>query len=519
MTMPTYNLLDERWMPVRMAGGEIARMGLLELFARSRDIVSLAHTAPPTLVAHHRLLITIVRRAMCRMFPAGWTIEHEAEWYQQGIPFDVVQDYLEHWRHRFWLFHNEAPFMQVAALSTAEETRNKAKPWTQVSLASASGNVPLVFDHSDDLDPPEVAPDVVLNHLLGFLQFTPGGLVKVIRGSDRAGPLANTAAVIPLGENLSQTLMLCLPSFVPQQADDDIPAWERAPLTVSDLAADASVAAGPNDRYTRQTRAVLLLREESGGVRWIRFAAGLALEEDESAPDPMAAFRQGTNGLVRLAFSGGRALWRELPALLPNPQGKGRAAASLMHALSLHEELAGIAPVYQPVLVAGLTSNQAKLERWRAEQMSVPMALIGNPDKVQALIMRLERAETLFFDLRSLVALMVATTLPHPEDKETRSRARAIVDASPFSATYFSHAAMGMAELLEQISQAHMAEADQGWNETLRRAAEAARRTVVAGTGNSGKALLAVEAFQPRFWGLLNKQLPVPQHQPRAQYE
>lgn len=509
MKVPAYNLLDEQWIPVRLASGDTVRLGLQGVFERSREIVALADTSPPTLVAHYRLLVAILNRALLFGRPQGWTIEEAAAWYENGLPLDLVRAYLEYWRERFWLFHAEAPFMQVAALETAEETRDKVKPWTQVSLASASGNTALVFDHSFDDDPPAVSPDVVFNHLLGYLQFTPGGLVKSIRDADRAGPLANTAAVIPLGENLAQTLILCLPPFSVKQAHDDIPAWERTPLSIEDLRRDATVVAGPNDRYTRQTRAVLLLRESGGCVRWIRFAAGVALLEDEHAPDPMAAFRQDSNGLVRLAFSAGKAVWRDLPALLPGPAGRGRAAATLNYALSIHEELKGHVPAYQPVLIGGLTSDQAKLERWRAEQLVLPISVLRDLDKAQALVERIRRAEEFFNDLRGLAVLMLAETLPDPGRKDTRSRARAILDNSPFMATYFSVAEVGMAGLLGNIAEGCIREADEDWHRVLRRAAESAWRLLVDGTGRSGKALLAVASFFPRFNGLMNKQLPI----------
>lgn len=509
MTTPSYNLLDEPWLPVRLGSGESICVGLMDAFLRSDEIVALADTSPPTLVAHYRLLVAILRRALCFGRHEGWTIEEGAEWYRSGIPLQRVRAYLEHWRDRFWLFHPEVPFMQVAALASAEETRDKVKPWTQISLASASGNTALVFDHSRDDEPLEVPPDIVLNHLLGYLQFTPGGLVKAIRDSDKAGPLANTAAVIPLGESLAQTLILCLSPASSKQLFADIPAWECPPLAVDDLRREALVAAGTNDRYTRQTRAVLLMQEPDGGVKWLRFAAGVALMEDESAPDPMAAYRQGSNSLVRLAFSEGRAIWRDLPALLPHPQGSGRASSSLMHALTLHEELGGIVPAYQPVLIAGLTSDQAKLERWRAEQLVLPAPLLRNPDKVQALTERLERAEKFFYDLRGLEISVLASTLPDPERKDTRNRARAILDRSPFTATYFSAADAAVTRLIENISAGRIREADDDWNKSLRRAAEMCWHLAISNTGRSGKVLLKIAPFFSRFNALLGKQLPV----------
>ena len=213
--MKNFNLLDEPWLPVRLGDGQVCDLGLLELFERAGEISALAETSPPSLIAQYRLLLAITHRALSQA-RGRWTDVDRARWYQQGLPNDAIREYLQQWRERFWLFHPQQPFMQVAALAEVEETRDKQKPWTQISLASANGNVPVVFDHSCDLTPRFISAADALRALLGFLQFTPGGLVKTIRDSDKAGALANTAAVMPLGASLAQSL--CLALHPPTQA-------------------------------------------------------------------------------------------------------------------------------------------------------------------------------------------------------------------------------------------------------------------------------------------------------------
>ncbi len=317
-----YNLLDTPWLPVRLANGEVREMGLLEVFREAGCISALAETEPPSVIAQYRLLLAITHRALLLEYGA-WKDSGRLRWFREGLPIDVVERYLERWRERFWLFHPQYPFMQVAALASAAETCDKQKPWAQISLASANGNTPVVFDHSYDLAPSAVSADRALCALLGFLQFTPGGLVKTVRDSDKAGALANTAAVVPLADSLAKTLCLALHP-ASGEAAFDLPAWEREALTIPQLAADPILASGPNDRYTRQSRAVLLLPEEEGCVRWIRFAAGQALADDVQAPDPMASYRPGANNsMVRLSFGEGRVFWRDRPAELAAGQRGG----------------------------------------------------------------------------------------------------------------------------------------------------------------------------------------------------
>lgn len=483
-------LLDEPWLPVRLADGRVMELGLLDVFARSGEIVALAETVPPSLVAEYRLLLTITHRALGGAF-GQWKEKDRARWFREGLPVVEIQAYLERWRDRFWLFHPEYPFMQVAALATAEETRDKLKPWTQIALASASGNTPVVFDHACDTTPTAIRPATAVTTLLGFLQFTPGGLVKTLRDADKAGALVNTAAILPVGETLARTLCLALHSAPGADAEPDLPGWEREAPSIAMLCGEPALASGPNDRYTRLSRAVLLRREENGEIRWLHFAAGMALGEDPIAPDPMASFRMGGNGLVRLTFSEGRALWRDLPALLPTAGKDGQAAAVLQNAIGLHGVLNPFESVLQPLLVAGLASDKAKLLRWRAEQIALPSALLREPDKSQALREYVLAADELFVELRRLATSMLADTLPDPTSKDTRSRARSLLEAGPFATTYFADAEWSLPELLRHIEVGQAEQADVLWRGALRRAAIRAWDQVLAGLGNSARALKA----------------------------
>lgn len=507
----TYNLLDEPWLPVRLADGTVHSLGLLDAIRRSQDITALAETAPTSLVAEYRLLLAIVHRATVRS-RGTWKDAERANWFQHGLPIDDILSYLESWRDRFYLFDESNPFMQVAALAGAEETRDKRKPWTQISLASANGNAPVVFDHAVDSAPLPIAPASAIAHLLGFLQFTPGGLVKTLRDADKAGALVNTAAVMPVGDTLAKTLCLALhPSPLPDQPIEDLPAWERPPLTLADLRGDPVLPTGPNDRYTRQSRAVLLTPEADGTIQWLRFAAGWALGEDAQKPDPMACYRAGSVGLVRVGFNEGRAVWRDLPALVPMPQGeatKGYQAAAVVDWAASLRRLMAEERSHQPLLVAGLASDQAKLLRWRLEQVVLPRELLISPDRARELKEGVALAEELHRQLRNLASDLVAATLPDPSSKDTKNRARAIVDVGPLSMTFFAAAERDLPAVMGLIAKDDSEGADALWQGALRDAARLAWDRVLAVLGNSVVALRADARIGARFSGLLRQQLP-----------
>jgi CRISPR system Cascade subunit CasA len=495
-----FNLLDERWLPVCMSDGSPREVGLLELFEKVEQVRSLTETSPPSLIAQYRLLLAITHRALSAL-PAGWKDGDRARWYRQGLPQDALRSYLEHWRDRFWLFHPENPFMQAASLETAEETSANLKPWTQVSLASSTGNAPVMFDHSFDSNATTVSPGLALRSLLGFLQFTPGGLVKVVRGSDKAGPLSNSAACIPTGDTLNQTLCLCLHPFLRGDLSD-LPAWEMPSPLLSDLRADPTLARSVNDRYTRLSRAVLLRCNEDFRIEKIHFAAGVAMEEDPNAPDPMLSYRAGTNNLVRLSFRDGRALWRDLSALVPDAEGKAAHPAAVLGWAANLKSILEVEPVDQSILVAGIASDQAKLLRWRMEQIALPVPLLIDPGLAAYLREELRRTEEVYWNLRKIATRMLAESMPDPARKETADRARDIVDTGSSAATFFAMMERDLPRLIKLIAAAEFDTAQTLWSQSLLRAVVATWDLLRQGMGRSPSALRAEARAFPRFCAL-----------------
>jgi len=512
---PAFNLLDEPWLPVRTHTGEVREVGLAAALLQAADYSALAETSPPNLVALYRLLLAVLHRALTLHY-GSWKDADRVRWYRKGLPTDPIRAYLEQWRDRFWLFHPEYPFMQVAALADAQETRDKKKPWTQIALEGANGNSPLVFDHAMDDLPTEISSTIASRHLLGVLQFTPGGLIKVLRSSDKAGALANTAAVLPTGSNLRETLILGL--HRPTVAGvDDRPAWEQPAATTTALKAPPTLATGPNDRYTRMSRAALLLREsESGAIRYIRFAAGLALEEDINAPDPMACYRMNKDGKpIRVTFTEGRSIWRDLPALVPDPSGKlGQPPAILESATTLYERLAMFDASVQ-VLVAGISSDQAKLLRWRSERIELPLTLLADPDAASELRRWMVFADDFYFRLRGLCAGMIAAAMPDPEHKDTKKKSREILDKGPTAAVFFSTTERALPGLMQRIAAGDGDTTYAFWMQVLKTSALHAWEATGRVLGSSPRALRAEARAYPRFRGLL-RSLELPEDEQTA---
>lgn len=505
----SFNLLDEPWLSVRYIDGHVTEVGLLRLFADAGQISALAETSPPNLAAQYRVLLAITHRAFMQHF-GTWTTRDMAQHCRDGLPVDVIHAYLERWRERFWLFHMEHPFMQVAALATAVETREKCKSWTQIALASTSGNAPVLFDHAVDNVNTSISASRALCELLGFLQFVPGGLVKTLRDSDKAGALANTAAILPIGGALGQTLCLAMhPAQL--EPNGDLPTWEKPVIAIPDLLAGPSLATGPNDRYTRLSRAVLLLPDVTADgttVTQLRLAAGVALADDEHAPDAMASYRAGSNGMVRLSFTEGRAVWRDLPTFLPDASGKNALPAAVLG--WSQKVLAGFGAhgAVQSVMVLGLASKEAKLLRWRVERFSLPQLLLEQAEAADELRSYMREGEALYGSMRNVAALMLARAMPDPSHKDTRNRARQVFDNGSSGAAYFSTLERHLPQLLQLIAEGQMDAADTRWRAARLSAVELAWATVCRQLGDNTRALRARALAEPDYLVLIQPLYP-----------
>jgi CRISPR system Cascade subunit CasA len=358
--MSRFNLIEEKWIPVRFSDGSRGELGISDTLLQSRVIAAIEDPSPLVVAALHRFLLAVLYRAL-----EGPTDINQAKaLFKEGLPEEKITAYLDNWWDRFWLFDETYPFGQNPNVPKGE-----IEPWTKLTAEYNATSNKVLFDHTDTNKPGVREPKECARWLLSTMSFSIAGG----RGYYPA-PSPNAMMCIPLGKNLQATLCYCLIPYPNRVvAGDDSALWEREPEALP-LSVPKREAFGYADLYTWQSRMIRLEELPLGGVTIMRFVAGQGFENPSKNPDPMQPYRvDDTHGRLPLQFKEARGTWRDFDSLLPD--GSDLAPLTIQNAIRLAEN--SVRGLPQSVLVLGLRYEppSANLKFWRMEHFVLPAAL------------------------------------------------------------------------------------------------------------------------------------------------
>jgi len=412
---PSFNLIEEPWLPVSLVEGGSAEWGLRELFARAHEARGLSEPSPLTYTAVLRMLLALLHRSLDGpRNPNHWCDLYLAGQFDAGM----INDYLERWNDRFDLFHPERPFAQVDA--SVEMTDNS--PVTRMLMERTSGNNPTLFDHSWDENPPAFSPGEAARALLTTHAYAFAGS----GGRFVQAPMVAGYAVSFEGRNLFETLMLNLvwydDDFLRPQmlaASGDAPWWEwveEAPLSKAPMR-----PRGLTDLLTWRGRAIRLLPEADGKVRRIQYSQGYVLDDaDLILRDPFKRYVRATTGASAGAsfprnFTVGRALWRDAHSLVehadrltPTSDQENEPPAVMTWLAFATRQLPRDRYPQPSIIATGLVNNQARIDLWRMDRLPLPLTILHSPankEKVGIAINRADQVRDALFQAGSTYAL------------------------------------------------------------------------------------------------------------------
>ncbi|MDR2174850.1 MAG: type I-E CRISPR-associated protein Cse1/CasA, partial [Synergistaceae bacterium] len=329
-----FNLLEEVWILALNRDGETEELSLLEVFERAHELTALAGELPTQDVAILRLLLAILHSVFTKVDERGNAgplqkagdalAQWEKLWKLGKFPYEAIREYLNHYKDRFYLFHSDRPFYQVAGL-------DKGTDYTAAKLMgnlSESSNKVRLFQLRTGAAKKALTSgeySEAARWLLYLNAFDDTSSKPVKEGGEKfpspgAGWLGKLGIVYAVGESLFETLMLNFSLL-----DDDGELWEQGcAVWETDSVKSAQRTEIPMPRaqtelLTLQSRRLLLERNGRDIVGYKLLGGDFFLKENAFS-EQMTLWRQDTQSreVVYLPkrHDTSKQLWRDFSALM-----------------------------------------------------------------------------------------------------------------------------------------------------------------------------------------------------------
>src|SRR5437879_274955 len=138
--MPSYNLIDQPFIPCLSVDGKVEHLSLRQVFERAPKLRSISCPSPLQTAAVYRLLLAILHCVLDLRTPKAW----HAVWSRRCLPTEHIDRYLGDQRDRFDLFNPKRPFYQSTGLVPFFGPVQKLFP------ERAAGNNDTLFDHTHE---------------------------------------------------------------------------------------------------------------------------------------------------------------------------------------------------------------------------------------------------------------------------------------------------------------------------------------------------------------------------------
>lgn len=335
MNETEFNLLDEPWIRVMDDNCQIKEVSLTDALLNAHKYKALKGEMPTQDIVVLRLMLAIVHTVFSRVDADGNEAELEEEddavdrweslWNNRKIPEKPVREYLEKWHERFWLFHPERPFGQMAGLTYGTEY-GASKLNGEIS---ESGNKTRIFsaysgEQKSHLTYAQAARWLLYVNSFDDTSAKPTKEGKAIAGgklpSPGAGWLGKLGIVYLNGKNLFETLMLNLVLINNDNVEsEEHPLWERDVPPTSERR-EIPYPTNLAELYTLQSRRMLLKREENYVIGYYLIGGDFFAKENAFV-EPMTVWRtpsKASDPYNPKRHDSAKQMWREFSVLYDN---------------------------------------------------------------------------------------------------------------------------------------------------------------------------------------------------------
>lgn len=317
-----FNLLDEPWIRVMDPDDNIYEVSLTEAIIGAHRYRALCGELSTQDIAVLRLLLAVLHTVFSRVDADGVEIDISDKndafelwrslWKHGRFPEKPVCDYLKKWHERFWLFHPERPFGQVAKMTVG--TTYDAKKLNG-EISESGHKIRLFSSYSGNSKNTLTYPQAArwLLHLNAFDDASAKPQEKGLP-SPGVGWLGKIGPIYLVGNNLFETLMMNMVMVNGDNAEsDEHPVWEKDTVARGERIEIKQ----PDDLaalYTLQSRRIELNRNDDGEVVGYTLLAGEFFSEKNAFIEPMTAWnkpKDRSDDYTPKRHDPSKQMWRE----------------------------------------------------------------------------------------------------------------------------------------------------------------------------------------------------------------
>ena len=356
------NVAFDPWIPVVTLEGTPKLASLREVLTEGQNLADLA------VRPHER--VSLMRLFLCVAHAALDGPKDYDEWCKvpKRLP-DAARKYLTTWKDSFELFHPTKPWLQVAGLESGKSAEEGWGPVSKLGFFMASGANTTLFDHEGmNNDERIIQLRSTILSMLSFQCFSPGGLISQVfwdgiqtSKSSKDGPCVSASMIHCLLRrgDLFQTIQANLPSYEDirlSYAERSVgrPIWEMMPDSLKDDLARTNATETYLGRLVPLTR---IMQLNCDGAKML-MGDGLPYPpfSDGFPPEPTAVVvirdkEKQERGL--LSYRPGKALWRELAAMIVKRRAEGVGGPLSLRSLTEDEDC--------DLIVSALARDQATI--------------------------------------------------------------------------------------------------------------------------------------------------------------
>lgn len=403
----SYNILYEKWIPV--SDGQM--YSLWECLEQAHHLERISCTSPLETYAVHRFLCTFVMDAL--QLPNK---KARMELLRQGrFDMAIFEAYVRQCEAEgasFDLFDEKRPFMQAGYDPKQDKEQ---KPVAVMLLSVPSGSNHIFLDHRTE-GAHKIRNDEFLRNLLALYTFCPAGGAGYPKSVNGTPCLYMTVLCNTLFETI-------IKNIISQKEAGNLhygkPCWRDATRRIMK---EESSSCDLLEGMTWQPRRITAIRAESGGVAQVYYTSGRMRPTSLLWRDPHVAYSADKDSYKPLLPQSGRALWRDLGAIVATmDEGIGKRPLVV-------EALRDDDCIRNNVVITGLiTDGNAKLYEIVQENVLIPNVVFASPEYGEEFCYALDFVEKVY---RILIDEAVTSKLAKKDKKGKIHVKEAVMDAT-----------------------------------------------------------------------------------------